>query len=62
MRLTNDTSKYSLSKRELFAAMAMQGMLSNSKINTFQRTDIAHQSVMCADALIMKLNNGKEED
>jgi hypothetical protein len=43
---------YGLSKRELFAAMAMQGLL-NSSNDTFE--NIAHNSIMMADLLLTNL-------
>lgn len=53
---TNDGG---LTKRELFAAMAMQGLLSNSRTfptpNDIEIKDMAASSVDCADALIRKL-------
>lgn len=54
---------YQLSKRELIAAMAMQGMLANSYCNGSSQplselsySQIAELSVRQADALIAKLN------
>ena len=44
-----------LSRRELFAAMAMQGMLSDPNVND-PADGIAMSSVMCADALIAELS------
>ncbi len=41
-----------LTKREYFAAMAMQGLLASGDYTQ----DIAHSSVECADALISELN------
>lgn len=49
-----------LTKRELFAAMAMQGYLSNSSLDgTFKQ--VADSAVLQADALIEALNEGKEK-
>ena len=42
-----------LTKRELFAAMAMQGLSTNPRLKT---TDIARYAVETADALIAELN------
>ena len=49
---------YGLTKREYFAAMAMQGMLSNTGINT--ESHVAHYAVEFADALIERLNMDAE--
>ena len=43
-----------LTKRELFAAMAMQGLLSYGKITT-SAEDYAGQAVLTADALLAEL-------
>jgi hypothetical protein len=48
---TND-----LTKRELFAAMAMQGMLSDSNTNNCGYKTIMKDAVLFADALIEELN------
>lgn len=46
-----------LSKRELFAAMAMQGILSRSNTNWARmEVQLAEQSVRHADALIKELS------
>jgi hypothetical protein len=53
-------AKTGLTKREYFAAMAMQGMCANSsltKIWTYEK--IAESSVQQADALIEALNKEK---
>lgn len=44
-----------LTKRELFAAMAMQGMLSDSR-RTSSIYDVSNAAVRTADALIAELN------
>ena len=44
-----------LTKREIFAAMAMQGLMSNIDPENY-RDYIAENSVRIADALINKLN------
>lgn len=49
---------YGLTKRELFSAMAMQGLI--SKGNLYSPESIAKRSVECADALLAELNKGKE--
>jgi hypothetical protein len=46
-------------KREYFAAMAMQGIISNSKNHLIRFDDAANQSVIMADALINALNKEK---
>lgn len=49
-----------LTKRELFAAMAMQAVLSNSAIGPDNSPrDIAKVAVIEADALIEALNEGE---
>lgn len=46
-----------LTKRELFAAMAMQGLLSDyNQHDMTDYKDFAHDAVMCADALLKELN------
>ncbi len=45
-----------LSKREYFAAMAMQGYLSGEMFMRQSREEISAKSVMAADALIEALN------
>ena len=60
---------HGLTKREYFAAMAMQGYFSNSQIAKFRCTktseedvvDIAKISVKAADALLKALNNNLTE-
>jgi HEPN domain-containing protein len=44
-----------LTKREYFAAMAMQGRLANTELS-YDEKEIAEDSVKCADALIEELN------
>lgn len=49
-----------LTKRELFAAIALQGMLSRSNINaSYQK--YAEGSIAVADALLAELEKGKEK-
>jgi hypothetical protein len=43
------------SKRELFAAMAMQGMLANNSLALLNFDIVAERSVVAADALIKEL-------
>lgn len=52
-----DVYNHGLTKRELFAAMALQGILSNSRIEVTKET--SKLAVVLADALITELN--KEE-
>lgn len=55
----NGVSYSGLTKREYFAAMAMQSLIPNKvKPSEFMETfdNVAHQSVMYADALIKALN------
>lgn len=56
--------KQGLTKRELFAAMAMQGLMSNLKDireDGFEDVDIELFAVMRADALIGELNRRDKE-
>ena len=48
-----------LTKREYFASMAMQGILSNPNNHSFTQKAIAISSVEMADALIKELNEVK---
>lgn len=45
---------YGLTKRELFAAMAMQGFCADPEMGTIEKS--ASLAVKCADALINELN------
>lgn len=47
---------WGLTKREYFAAMAMQGLLSEQEYHKWIRTEYATEAVACADALIAELN------
>ena len=47
---------YGLTKREYFAAIAMQGILSNAHSHSLSRKEVAISSVEMADALIEELN------
>ena len=49
-----------LTKRELFAAMAMQGLLAANEAETQTFGDIAEDAVRMTDALIAELNKPKE--
>ena len=50
----NDNRMYGITKRELFAALAMQGLISNSA-NRGEAEMAAAISVACADALLKEL-------
>ena len=51
-----------LTKRELFAAMAMQGLVVDSKAALFECQElVAHAAVKCADALLAELAKPREE-
>lgn len=49
-----------LTKRELFAAMAMQGIMSNPQGWEMSNTDVASMAVELSDALIAELSKGTE--
>jgi hypothetical protein len=49
-------SEYGLTKREYFAAMALQGYLVNNAKTAIKDEEIARGSVEAADALIAELN------
>lgn len=51
-----------LTKREYFAAMAMQGFISNSFIGKFSPAEIVKLSVETADALIAQLNKATKNE
>ena len=48
--------KQGLTKREYFAAMALQGLLSNERFDQVERADHLKRSVVFADNLIKELN------
>lgn len=50
--------QYGLTKREYFAGLAMQGLLSEGSTGSFE--DIAKESVKFADELIKALNNEQQ--
>ena len=54
----NPTLGYGLTKREYFAAMAMQGLLAKS---TATKEMIAEMAVEHAEALINELNKGEQK-
>lgn len=45
-----------LTKREYFAALAMQGLLSSDNLLVFPSSDVAKMAIDCADELIKSLN------
>lgn len=49
-----DVAYEGLTKREYFAAMAMQGLLANTGVK--ELAYLAHKAVQCADLLIADLN------
>ena len=51
---------YGITKRELFAAMAMQGMMADPNVDN--PITAASLAVRCADALINELNKQNETD
>jgi len=53
------TTHYGLTKRELFAAMAMQGLLARYGDDDYQAAAIAKWSVEKADALLEELAKGE---
>jgi hypothetical protein len=53
---------YGLTKREQFAAMAMQGLCANEHVTALDQSYIAKFAVMHADALIEALNKESEAD
>jgi len=60
-----NTHTYGLTKREYFAATALQGLLSQPPIdsNTFNDPELtARDAVECADALIKELNKKHTEE
>ena len=51
---------FGLTKREAFAAMAMQGLIASDLNDTIDEEKIANIAVKCADALIERLNKETE--
>lgn len=71
MEISNDFNRIiemnAEAERRKFAAMAMQGLLSNSEILVHSLTDkdkraLARESVSIADALIAELNKEKDDE
>jgi len=63
MKTIGNTPITYLTKRELFAAMAMQGMLANRDIinDSMESTPIEYTAVVLADQLIKELNTESDE-
>ena len=63
MKTTGNTPIEFLTKREYFAAMAMQGMLANRDIinDSMESTPIEYTAVVLADQLIKELNTESDE-
>jgi hypothetical protein len=53
--------QYGLTKREYFAAIAMQGLVTEEVTMSWCPASHAQRAVMCADALITELNKEKKE-
>ena len=51
----NDTTHFGLSKREYFAAMAMQGILATGTANLHDQKEFISHAVNWADELLKKL-------
>ena len=63
MKTIPDEPINGLTKRELFAAMAMEGNLASLSANTtYSAEEAASDAVLCADALIKELNKGNENE
>lgn len=54
VKIISDRARQGLTKREYFAAMAMQGLCANPHPGSI--TKVAKMSVECADELIKQLN------
>jgi len=64
--IMSDSDYVGLTKREYFAARAMQGLLTNYIANGHYGSHesfpmVEEHAVSCADRLIIELNKGKEE-
>lgn len=53
---TRDTQTWGLTKRELFAVMALQGLLANPNVKDWSMRDLSQDAVDNADLLIKRLN------
>lgn len=51
-----------LTKREYFAAIAMQGLVVTAHASPLSPEDIAHNSIFMADALIRQLNKEVKDE
>lgn len=58
---SNSNTRY-LTKREYFAGLAMQGLISSPNLNTLQGLEIAENSVKLADALLKALEQTQNKD
>lgn len=54
-RTPNDSEQLGLTKREYFAAMAMQGYCSNPELNHWSHDETAEHAAFLADALLVEL-------
>jgi hypothetical protein len=52
-------SQMGLTKREYFAAMAMQGLLSNTDVDTRKTDELTRSCVILADTLLSQLESLK---
>jgi len=59
--IIEQSQDHGLTKRELFAAMSMQGMLANGSIDFYTFNCTAIDAVSAAEALIKALNNNMGE-
>jgi hypothetical protein len=57
----SDREVYGLTKREYFAGLAMQGMMANQGLNSYENNTIAKWSIEMADALLAELDKPKSE-
>lgn len=59
--IVNEAHQHGLTKREYFAAMAMQGWIANQQDGyTLHPETIAMRSAQCADALLAELEYSQE--
>lgn len=54
--LTSESAPIGLTKREYFAAVAMQGIMASPQNEYFDIKEVARQAVEISDALIAELN------
>lgn len=50
-----------LTKREYFSGLAMQGMMANQGLNSYENNTIAEWSIEMADELLAKLDKTKSD-